>query len=278
MENQSIYKESFRKLIENSAADYYIGTGNPNAKILFVGQEGSCEQNDNEISLASNWKREIDKNELPNFVSQKPLGKNGKFARGHTWNLYQKLHDEIFQKNIRPVDNGVNFEQNIFTTELNVVNRGKIHAIAKKHSDIKQSVSERKDFFRTADFIQEFPVVVIACFDRYYITPDEFKEIFGVTWQDDNPCCVIDKSQNRFYGHFNENKSKLLIHTSQLSGCICTKLLNEMGLVIRNFLWQTDDKFRWENGGEEMYEKIQSNPEVLQSAEYKDMDKLGKTI
>ena len=45
-------------------------------------------------------------------------------------------------------------------------------------------------------------------------------------------------------------------------------LFKKIGAAIRNYRWRTNPAYRWDNGGKEIYEKIQNDPEFMQSKEY----------
>ena len=114
---------------------------------------------------------------------------------------------------------------------------------ASKNIEFKPKLIKRKiDFFKSK-FIQDFPVIVLACSN--YITPTEIYEIFDVAFEiggkypDDDSTSM----QSHFWIHYNKdknNKPKLVIHTRQLSVDVSNELLKEMGKVIRNHLKSID--------------------------------------
>ena len=59
----------------------------------------------------------------------------------------------------------------------------------------------------------------------------EIDDIFKVGYVQTYSTKTTNKPYH-FYIHYNENKSKLVIHTRQLSGDVPDKLLEEMGNVI----------------------------------------------
>lgn len=223
MENEIIYKQVFLDLVDKELssnkndAEKYIGTGNPNAKILFVGKERSY----SDVQGYAQWWKNIitQKQESPFPYHKVHIPKKA----GHTWRKYQSLYEYIY-----PEHTDKHFENVIFTTEVN------INSSAQTHNAKKDGMSQRKETFFHSNFIQEFSVVVLAC-GWDYITPKECYEIFKVNWKDNNPSKKINAS-NSFYTHYNEDKSKLVIHTRQLSGSVSNELLEEMGKVIREFL------------------------------------------
>ena len=237
MKMDSIYKKEFHTLVEKLAQDsedYYIGVGNPNAKILIVGKEGVTEGiPENEISLATRWLSKVKANESIefNFRNLDEKGKQRPFREGDTYSKYQKLHDYIFEIENKDRDRyEVDFFRNFFLTEMNV-NRARN---SKKAS--KSGMEKRKEeFFRNTEFIQQFPVVVLAC--GPYIDNRKKKEVdtlFGVRFGEEYRSDLTEGQ--KFWTHYNADKSKLVIHTRQLSSNVRNTLLEEMAKVIREFL------------------------------------------
>lgn len=237
-----LYKESFRTLVlEGIANNTYIGTGNPNSKILIVGKEGSSkEPTDGEICFAKDWLPKIENNEISfrkldkRYLVKKHTGEVNS-GEGHTWNKYQKLHDNIFTEyKEKREKNEINFEERIFTTEMNT-NRSKNSKEASK-----AGMQERKNNFFREEFIQQFPVIILAC--GSYIKNNEkvpeINDIFGVTFKPYGRKYPKEETPNRqaFWTHYNPDKTKLVIHTRQLSSNVSNELLFEMANVIKEHL------------------------------------------
>ncbi len=225
MTKNVLYKESFRTLVlEGIANNTYIGIGNPNSKILIVGKEGSeLNKQEDEISFAKDWLPKIENNEISFRRFKKADLVKGYSGEGHTWNKYQKLHDYIFTEDLDNREkNEINFEEKIFTTEMNI-NRSK-----RANDAPKDGMQERKDTFFRSEFIQQFPVIILACGD--YIKNNEkvreIDDIFGVEFDREY------KTAQSFWTHYNPDKTKLVIHTRQLSIAVSEELLKDMAKVI----------------------------------------------
>ena len=221
-----MYSESFKKLVEESLDETYIGRGNPNSKILFVGKEYS-KANENAEFDAKYWKDKISKNEAVHLTHKKEVGE------GHTWTKYQHLHDYIFE---RPKTDMFNFEELIFTTEMSEIPQ-KNNRDAHTNPDFLPRLNKRKQEFFKSDFIQNFPVIVLACSD-YIKNNDEIREIddiFGVHYKEEYEKKIYSKS-NWYYSHYNDDKTKLVIHTRQLSANVMAELLEDMAKLIRQHL------------------------------------------
>ncbi|GHT72262.1 hypothetical protein AGMMS50262_00410 [Bacteroidia bacterium] len=226
-----IYKDSFIKLVEEYNVDNYIGTGNPNAKILIVGKEGSCipeKRRDGEVCFTQEWDKKIKNDEDINFKYKKDGLKEG-----HTWNKYQKLHDYIFPEYKK--DGFFNFEERFFTTEMSAI-RKKTTEEAQKDPKFEEKLKKRKESFFKSEFIQQFPVVILAC-SNYIKNNDKVREIdnlFDVKFVEAFTCERKSKKYS-FWTHDNADKTKLVIHTRQLSSDVPEELLEKMGKVINKF-------------------------------------------
>ena len=239
------YSNNFKKLTELNT---FLGTGNPNSKILIVGKEVATDteegtnkelENKNIESFNNNcsdWLKNIDKNISQNQINNwdfKQNNNNPLYAfkglsiniEGHTWRKYQKLNNYIFDK----INNTeINFQEEFFITEMSTLpskTTGK--AIAKK--DFKEKMKLRKDTFFKSDFIQEFPIVILACSN--YITGEEITDIFKVDFIKE-----LGDTTQKYWIHYNSNKTKLVIHTRQLSANVSDKLLNDIANEVKKIL------------------------------------------
>ena len=128
------------------------------------------------------------------------------------------------------------FEELIFTTEMSEIPQ-KNTRNAKRNPEFESKLAKRKQEFFKSDFIQNFPVIVLACSD-YIKNNDEIREIdeiFGVHYKDEYEKKIYTKS-NWFFSHYSNDKTKLVIHTRQLSTNVMSELLANMGEVIRKHL------------------------------------------
>lgn len=240
------YTDEFKKIIELNT---YIGTGNPNNEILIIGKEVATDvknvenellERKNLIAYNSNvdeWKKNIEnyisQNEIPNWTIESNEN-NPLYAfkgveikkEGHTWRKYQKLYNYIFggEKNSK-----INFQEKFFITEMSVL-PSKTSKEAKKKKYFQTKLKERKENFLVSDFIQSFPIVILACGD--YINGKELTDIFKVRFTE-------QKGTKRQYYWIHENvskKPKLVIHTRQLSANVSNELLIGIANEIKKFL------------------------------------------
>jgi hypothetical protein len=235
--NNVCYTKEFEDFVEQGLKNqYFVGTGNPNSKILFIGKESAISLDD-EAGLkwyrenAISWKNHID-NHTCECLSYR-VDENCPLKKGwgrNTWSKYQKLSDYIFEKKSDNFE--VNFLEKIFTTEIN-------DSPNKTTSNAdKTTLNYRKNILKNSKFIQSFPVVVLAC-SNYIVNNDEIREIddiFGVSYDGDDTGKHVFSSGNWFFIHHSHDNSKLVVHTRQLSANVIDEMLKELGLVVRNHL------------------------------------------
>lgn len=248
----------------------YIGTGNPNAKILIIGKECAIDlQTDNgqrqyqrEIKNNLNlWLQnsktnlqytdiqdwftniadEIKFNPLFPFYGQlfkkDRINKNGESNKGTnaTWMNYQKLIDKIRGVS-RTNDKLIDFHKFTFISELNDVCFPK-SPVTYNH-EIAESIKQRTNNLFNQSFFQSFPVVIVATgmYQRLYQDEIDLQKCFKVTW-DGKTNNVSEKNYNWFnVHHSSQGTPKLVIHTNQLSMNITDELLTNISKVCVEFI------------------------------------------
>ena len=216
-----------------SNPDQYIGYGNPNADICFVGKEATgmlplqCG-----LGSATYWMTS-----LPMFFDRiKTDNPNDSiWKEGHTWNKYQKLYDVIFPENAAKPGT-MNFEQHVFVTEMSAMPAATT-AEGKGTSGFEGQLALRKQKFFAHPYFKDFKVIVLACSDYIVNFGDrrEIDSLFEVTFDINGGAHEVGP-QNAFWVHHSADGKRMVIHTRQLSGAVSDKLLEEMGAVIRQHL------------------------------------------
>ena len=225
--------------------DYkYIGTGNPDARILIVGKEVSIQAEPNEQKAMeicknfSDWKGIITNvtpkvenwngsNYSPFYPYRGQLLKidNGSnIGTSRTWYNYQKLYNLIYGK----VDNpNIDFHEGVFITEVNSSPSPKT-----KDADTS-SIQFRKESILKSEFFQSFPVVIISGLGYFEIkdNSNEIEEIFGVKFVRKE--LASDQESQAYWIHEGTKKPKLLINTRQLSIGVSDALLESIAKEIR---------------------------------------------
>lgn len=239
-----MFTKDFEKFAKSGKDNYYIGLGNPNAHILIIGQEPKIRENDlegleNHSKNAEEWMKNIENNnpQINSYlVDENHVFRTEKSWGSNTWSKYQKLNNLIFQRERKPYY--INFLEDVFTTEMN-----ESPAENNVISD-KSSIPNRKRLLQDSPFIQNFPVVILACLNYIQNTPEnpEINNVFGVTYDGDKSGKHEYSRGNWFYTHHSEDGSKLVIHTRQLSNSVSSKLLEGIAEKVREHLNRINNK------------------------------------
>lgn len=239
------YTKEFKEVVKLNT---FIGMGNPKSKILILGKEVATdveegknkdleEKNLNSFNKnCEDWIDNIRENRTQDDIPIWDINKNNNnplYAfkgvkinkEGHTWRKYQKLNNYIYNK-----ENNFNidFQEKSFISEISIL-PSKTTSKAQKKESFKESLQHRKKTFLTSDFIQKFPIVILACGN--YINGDEITSIFDVSFirEEGTP-------RQKYWIHYNKDKTKLVIHTRQLSANISKELLRGIANEVKTFI------------------------------------------
>lgn len=236
----------FERLLDNCIQNnQYVGLGNPNAKILFIGKEAGA--NVNEViyhGMGQSWKN-VKSDYSSRFVPCKEL-KNENLRDGkHTWQKYQKLFELIFSDQLKnqeikgksePYE--ITFVENIFTTELSNL-AALTTKEAKKNDNFAEVLKNRKEHFWKSDYIKQFPIVLIFASDNRYIEtkPGEVCKLFDVEFQEPVKFAKSDK----YWVHYAKKDKhkvypKLVIHTRQLTNGASNELIESLAHEVKSFV------------------------------------------
>lgn len=267
------YSKNFKDIVINGNFAY-LGHGNPNAKILIIGKEPRIDKNDPskqeqlERDIYNNRKQWLNNlnddtisydtlkdsanahenyNPLYPYKGQKCQVRTetkdkvkGKAGTARTWVAYQRLFDHIAYGFYYDRDRNalIDFHKYVFSSDFSSE-----AAICSHNTDkisTRQSITSRNEMFRH-EFFQDFPIVIIAAghYPKKYNI--DIEEMFKVKWID------LDSAPRFINVHYNDNRTKILIHTMQLSNFSHALLVGIAGFVsefikkdlkqdIRNFL------------------------------------------
>lgn len=247
-------RESFLEMLDRAKESdiTYIGTGNPDAKILIIGKESSLDEtkpdNKGHMELLKKnielWDRDKKKSidqiaawDNGNFSPMYPykyqkhkINNGSNLGTSKTWYNYQKIHNHIFGES-----DVVNFHENIFTTEVNSTPSPK-----NKDADTS-SIKKRKEFISKSEFFKKFPVVIIDGVGYFEIAENknEIEEIFDVTFVKN----IGDKKNQPIWVHKGNNFPQLVINTYQMSYNVSDERLKRMGDLIKLFFEHSDKSF-----------------------------------
>lgn len=211
------YSKSQEKFSENTIIQpnpYFIGFGNPNSKILIVGQEMAIDPEKSPITLEmesyknpEHWKEIIDKN--ISDINYSFNGKNGfKNPRkpydtkpSETWRNYGKLVEHITDKKL---EKNQEFFEHSFITEINTV----VSKTQKGYSPDK----ERNTILKH-NFFKKFPITILAT--GHYLKMEEIEEIFEVKYSKEDS---DSQAYLKFAVYLSADNKRILINTRQMSG------------------------------------------------------------
>lgn len=266
--NHVIYNSNFKNLIELAKEKHlFIGSGNPNSKILIIGKEAAIDKE----KSASQYEQEYSKNAIdwdlnyqnnqqftdidnwfmsdrePLFNSLYPYrgqinkiesrDKTGKVIRGHcgtskTWYNYQKISDAIYFNGIP--SELINFHEYAFCSELNQETGNYSKDVPKNKR--AASIELRKELF-ASDFFREFPITIVAVGHYVRDFNIDLQDIFQMKFNDELSQKYSIGLKNEYINiHFDnlEKPTRLLIHTNQLS-MVSNDLIDRLGKVCMDF-------------------------------------------
>ncbi|MHC5311040.1 hypothetical protein ACYSNM_13435 [Myroides sp. LJL116] len=228
-----MHKKSFKDFVNRGVQEsFYVGTGNPNSSILLVGREAAIDINDvnriNEYNQnAKTWQVHCQRNtcEILEYLVEENSPLNRGWGR-NTWSKYQKLFDLLRDKQTTKY---VDFLKHAFTTEIN-----DSPSLVTAHAKVDK-LNSRKQLFKNSAFIQQFPIVILACSDYFVNSDDKFEinEVFDVNYAGE---CEIYSKYNWFYVHYNSDKTKMVIHTRNLNSNVKNQLLGDLAEKIKEHL------------------------------------------
>lgn len=240
------YNKYFKELVEFSFAQtnknyidgntnpnpFYLGFGNPSAKLLIVGQEKAIKKDDfkkiksESIDNPKQWKKFIDEDiqdlkykyyENSDFIN--PIHPYDKKAKGNetgaTWHYYQKFVSMLYPTSKKSILANPFFEK-AFITELN-------HEVSNKSLGYRQN-NEREKLWEY-DFYRNFPLILLSV--GSYIKTADVEKIFDVKKVKD-----ISQPREKLKVFKNTKTGKILVQTRQLSSGVSDKLLEK---IIREF-------------------------------------------
>lgn len=255
------YSEEFKSLLNADLPDGYIGHGNPNAKILILGQEPAHDKDseDYAFEIANNkhqWQilaengtgyesinptiisfgsplwpwanqtfmvRSEEKNENGQIIKIR-----GEQGTAKTWYNYQKLVNRILDKETK-YGGILDFHKLSFHTDMSA-------EASKKHNDVelsnaKESVKNRAEKLFSQPFFRKFPVVIasVGHFPRDSYGNTYFHDAFGVNYcpKEDNDWININVREDT-------ECPQILIHCKQIA-YVSDNYIDEIAEIVKAF-------------------------------------------
>lgn len=264
--NTITYSSEFRKVLQLAKEKgLFLGTGNPNGKIVFIGKEAAIdeklypEQHNRELtnnlsdwennytnkiqfSKVDNWFDRSKYNPLYPYKGQRNTiesrNKKGEIVRGNggtskTWYNYQKIINSVYFKNSS--NNLINYHEYAFCSELNQVTGPYSKTIPKKIR--KESIDKRKELFQHT-FFKEFTITIVAVGHYVRDFNIDLQDVFQMKFNEELSKKLSEALNNEYINvHFDdlEKPTRLLIHTNQLS-MVSNDLIKKVGEVCSLFL------------------------------------------
>ena len=191
------YPESFKNLLNSVPDETYIGTGNPNAKILFIGNEPAIDLSKNEdqykreiLGNLDAWRNEanrIDYDVMPRCVYfddfckkwvanidlynplfpykgqlfRKEVSRKGKTIHNGgvppMWLNQQKLINSILGLD---QEDEINFHMHCFSTDFSTATASRSSLV--NPFEREKSIKQRVSLFQHS-FFNSFPIIIVAC-------------------------------------------------------------------------------------------------------------------
>lgn len=237
-----------------SDQNLFLGFGNPNGNVLLIGKEQAFDhihepgtqeffneilqnrQRENEINITA-WKYNLENNFIPEWQNM-PVGlTNPLYAWGSQLNLankfkngignsgtsntylkYQKLHQYLNNQKAKPEK--ISFQKDFFLTELNEIATKYSYAGKELKKIRNESIETRKNLLRM-NFFKNFSITIIAAghYPRDY--GFDIEDIFDVKFNGE----TITIGSDYYNVHYSSDKSRILIHTRQLSMAVTDELI-----------------------------------------------------
>ena len=235
----------------------YIGTGNPDAEVLFIGKEMGIDLKEHQNQYDATVSENINKwNEQPNgyeivsgpkgnywdffspwfpyYRQNNRIGKNDNVGTSRTEYYYQRIISAIYE--IPEAEKQfLSLHMYAFLSELST-------ATARTSAEVnpdkrKQSIKNRKALWQTP-FFQRFPITILGIGpNRNYIIPGTDREDVINIEKDFKVKYVgnLDIGKKFINVHFSEDGKRMLLHTSHLSAS-SNELIAKIGILCREFL------------------------------------------
>lgn len=250
IERQNIW-DTFRERHPNYnysflANPFYIGFGNPNSDILFVGKEKAFDISNRpelfireSINNTLQWTSIYQNNQFeinhPQILQN--LGFNPFFPKSyhtknfpsrHTWGIYSTIVNGLYNINLM-LNESINFQNSFFsrcfTTELN-------HIPSSYSKGIKMSPI-RQNFFMN-DFYRSFSKIFIGAIG--YLTIIELKTLFNIDPNNNGHIITLGRnSQREISARYFEDQNRKIVYCNQLSGAAgwTNEAINELIFLMR---------------------------------------------
>lgn len=220
------------KSLYKAANPFYIGFGNPNSEILFIGKEKAFNIYESpelffheSINNLKQWENIKNGKNNDVFNPQNPLEYHSKkgyrINKQNTWGFYDNLTKSLTNQTLH----SNTFFDNCFTTEIN--------HIPSKYSDSLRILKSRKELLKET-FFKNFKYVIIGA--KGSVSEEEIKEIFNVE-EDNEKNIELGKNKKTTFSITSfKNENQKIILCNQLSGATgwTKEIIEKLILEIKN--------------------------------------------
>lgn len=260
------YSSEFKEILQLAKnKEMFLGTGNPNSKIVFIGKEAAIDEklnanqhfreiSNNTIDWENNYDNEMQFSDIDNwfitpnynplypYKGQKHIvesrNKEGEIVKGKggtskTWFNYQKIINGIYFKDAS--NTTINYHEYAFSSELNQCTGPYSRTIPKEIT--KESIDKRKELFQQP-FFKEFSITIVAVGHYVRDFDIDLQQIFQMNFHEElSNEFSKGLSTNYINIHYDdlENPTKMLIHTNQLS-MVSNELVTRLSKICNDFL------------------------------------------
>lgn len=202
---------------------YYIGFGNPDSDILFIGKEKGFDIEKHpelfikeSINNIIQWESILtNPNNILNDFKFNPLFPREyhtqKMRPRHTWGIYAQIIAGLKNKNTKEIFEETKNITGSFFTDCFIT---EINHIPSKYSKGHKLISERKELLKN-DFYKNFSKVVIGA--KGYLQIEQLKDLFNIT-SDFNEVKFGENNQREIKGLVYKDNSQTIIYCDHLSG------------------------------------------------------------
>ena len=242
--NLLVKLENFKE-IHSFSNPYYIGFGNPNSGILFLGKEKGFDIENRpdlffleSIDNIKQWELLTAKKDFNtqdslyeklNFNPIFPrLKHTQKISKRHTWGMYAHIISEL--KNLNH-DTLINEVENYSNSLFNYCFMSEINYIPSKYSKGAKLSPLRKEFLSN-EFYKKFPLVIIGA--KNYLKAIDVCDIFDAELSETNKEVGQNKARKIRIDIFKSNNQKIILsdHLSGAAGWTNNAISNLAGELI----------------------------------------------
>ena len=239
--NLLVKLENFKE-IHSFSNPYYIGFGNPNSGILFLGKEKGFDIENRpdlffleSIDNIKQWELLTAKKDFNtqdslyeklNFNPIFPrLKHTQKISKRHTWGMYAHIISEL--KNLNH-DTLINEVENYSNSLFNYCFMSEINYIPSKYSKGAKLSPLRKEFLSN-EFYKKFPLVIIGA--KNYLKAIDVCDIFDAELSETNKEVGQNKARKIRIDIFKSNNQKIILcdHLSGAAGWTNDAITNLVG-------------------------------------------------